>query len=473
MKKVLIERPNIKPYRTPFGFYIYDVYSNEIVKVSKQLYDFIQGINDEIDDDGFSDYKILYDSGYFHAVDITDLEHPETKNLAAYLDRKVEGIVLQLTQNCNLRCQYCIYSEDNFAYQRKHANRQMTVETMKNALDFLHQHSIDSTKVSIGFYGGEPLLEFELIKQAVAYANEIFKGKHIIYIITTNGTILPDAVIDFLAGNGFRMTLSLDGPEQIHDSNRVFASSKKGSFKTIRNNLKRIYERQPNFMKNITANMVVTLEHSLDEIKGLFQDPYFKMIRAQTSNVERDSGHTEFSPAYTTSAGYYNFLTYLAMADSGFYNAVEHEKLIVKDVKLIRENFSKMHPTKLGGVCCPSGPCVPGKRKLFCTVDGKLLPCERISETAACMQIGDIYTGFNLKNADSILNICKLSKEECKNCWAITFCKACVKATEDKNEISAQKKLQSCERFQAEANVMIKTRILLSELKTHWSEGKL
>lgn len=95
---------------------------------------------------------------------------------------------------------------------------------------FFQEHSTDQNNVTIGFYGGEPFLEFELIKECVAYAEDKLEGKKIEYSVTTNATLLTDEIIDYLIFNNFFVTVSLDGPREIQDECRRFLYNNKGTF---------------------------------------------------------------------------------------------------------------------------------------------------------------------------------------------------------------------------------------------------
>lgn len=87
-----------------------------------------------------------------------------TELLDDILDVNIESINLQVTQNCNLRCEYCPYT-GNFYNNRRHTNKSMSFELVKRGIDFLYNHSMNCEVVNVAFYGGEPLLEFELIKK--------------------------------------------------------------------------------------------------------------------------------------------------------------------------------------------------------------------------------------------------------------------------------------------------------------------
>lgn len=125
MTMKLYEKPNVKEFKTPFGYYFYDASRNEIIKVREELF---WGIHNAMQNDFwhfeekkiFDEYSELFDCGYFHTLQIDKLEHPETNNISVYLEKKIDGIILQITQQCNLRCNYCVYSENSYNSQRPH-----------------------------------------------------------------------------------------------------------------------------------------------------------------------------------------------------------------------------------------------------------------------------------------------------------------------------------------------------------------
>ena len=113
----------------------------------------------------------------------------------------------------------------------------------------------------------------------------------------------------------------------------------------------------------------------------------------------------------------------------------------------------QMH-TVLSDCTCPGGPCIPGAKKLFVTTAGSFFPCEKISESAACGQIRNIQTGFNLDNIKAILNIAALTENECKNCWAFLFCKICAAQIECKDgqkKFDKKDKLIACQKAKSSA----------------------
>ncbi|NBI18937.1 4Fe-4S cluster-binding domain-containing protein [Neglecta sp. X4] len=182
-----MEKPHILLIKTALGKYFYEVGRNEIVAIQDDLFALLStvmktGVQPEQDGrEVTTQYYNLVECGYLQPCVIEEIRHPLTDELHCMLERKIEKITLQVTQSCNLRCTYCIYSETGNFSQRSHSSLQMSFETAKRALDFCRAHSEDTTKIHIGFYGGEPLLSFPIIRQIIAYSEKIFSGKLISY----------------------------------------------------------------------------------------------------------------------------------------------------------------------------------------------------------------------------------------------------------------------------------------------------
>ena len=176
----------------------------------------------------------------------------------------------------------------------------MTWETAKKAIDFLREHSVDSPEVNIGFYGGEPLLEFPLLKKAVEYSEQQFEGKKLTFNITTNGTLLNDEMIYFFQDHDVSLMISLDGPKEINDKNRVFANGK-GTFDTVAKQISRIREIAPQYGAKLQISMVMDPSNDFDCINEIcLNDSEFRTLSLQPAIVERDAGEDEvvFSEEY-------------------------------------------------------------------------------------------------------------------------------------------------------------------------------
>ena len=141
------------------------------------------------------------------------------------LNTPMSQLILIVTEDCNIRCRYCIYS-DNYPHVKGYSKKNMSFEVAKKAVDAymaLHKKRVESgyrRKPMLTFYGGEPLLNFDLIKQVVDYCNEMNYDPRI--FMTTNATLMTDEMIDYIIENHIVVTFSLDGFKENNDRNRVF-----------------------------------------------------------------------------------------------------------------------------------------------------------------------------------------------------------------------------------------------------------
>ena len=130
----------------------------------------------------------------------------------------IKAMCLHIAHDCNLRCEYCFASTGDFGKGRK----LMSFETGKKAIDFLLEKSGDRENLELDFFGGEPLLNFEVVKQIVEYARSKEKdyGKRFRFTITTNGVLLDDDKIDFINKEMSNVVLSIDGRKEVNDKVR-------------------------------------------------------------------------------------------------------------------------------------------------------------------------------------------------------------------------------------------------------------
>lgn len=250
------EKPFIHLFETPGGYYIYDVNTNAILSVNKMIYELLQTDDLNIKEIGsdFDTINAMRADGFLSTRRLKKIIHPDNDVLEYYLDRKLNMITLQITQNCNLRCSYCVYSGK---YQnREHSNKKMSIDVAKKGIDFLINHSSDSDEIGIGFYGGEPLLEFEMIKECIEYAEKRAEGKNLILSLTVNGTLLNGEIAEYFQKHRIYTMVSLDGPKEVHDKNRKFSDGR-GSFDVIYNNLKMLKDKCPEFMNKVGFSVVL------------------------------------------------------------------------------------------------------------------------------------------------------------------------------------------------------------------------
>ncbi|AEY67498.1 Cys-rich peptide radical SAM maturase CcpM [Clostridium sp. BNL1100] len=457
------DKPFIHLFQTPGGYYLFDVNTNYILKISGRIYEKLWGVLKDKQDianiEQDADIIYLKNNGFLLNKRVSEIAHPANDTLKYYLNRKLEMATLQITRNCNLRCSYCAYSGKYF--NRTHENKTMTFETAKKAIDFLINHSTDTQHISLGFYGGEPLLEFDLIKKCIEYAEEMAEGKNITFNMTTNGTLLTEEIVDYFVNHNLNLTISLDGNKEAHDKNRRFSANGKGTFDVIMKNIEIIKLKYPDYMKKIFINIVMDTENDFGCINDFFfnSDILNDSIMNSTyisDNYIKDSYKVEED--FIVKRQYETFKMYLSkikrLNEQNVSKIISIEYSILK-VKMQQEwNIMKNLPDKAH----PGGPCIAGANRLFIDVDGNMFPCERCSETSDVMKIGHVDYGFDIDKVRNIMNIGQLSKENCKNCWAFRLCQLCAASADNITELSKEKKLSGCTRVK---------RVLESELKDY------
>lgn len=191
-------KPFVKLFRVPNAGYCFDLNKNEIFQVEEEPFSYLYNLlsGKEVIAEEPEEVLQLKAEGYLSDESaVKEVKHPMTDYLGNYLDRPLLKLTLQITQDCNFRCKYCVYSEDHNNKQNSHSKKHMDWDTAKKAVDFLREHSMDSSSVNIGFYGGEPLLEMGLIHQVVEYSENLFAEKDLSFSVTTNGTLLTEEII--------------------------------------------------------------------------------------------------------------------------------------------------------------------------------------------------------------------------------------------------------------------------------------
>jgi uncharacterized protein len=353
----------------------------------------------------------------------------------------IRQLILVVTENCNLRCKYCIYS-GHYEMHRTHSKNYMPIEIAKKSVDFYFNYNSEyietnpQNQLCIGFYGGEPLLNFELIKNIVHYVNAKYNQNDILYTITTNGTLLNDEKIRFLVDNNFSINISLDGSQIEHDRNRVYANNL-GTHGDVLENIKKLYKiekesKKPN--KN-EFKIMTCFDHksNLLEVSDFFDNNVYlknrharimKIIPDKTTYCSSDDKnpfikklHTQFQQSYEK-----NKQSFISTFFGPQYTL------------LFSRDFYKVNPTR--------GNCIPGS-KLVVDYQGNFHMCDKMSNN---YPIGNIHTGFNYKIMKQFMNsFYENISNHCKDCNVSRLCMLCFANCEDKSgEFKVDKTI--CER---------------------------
>lgn len=481
------EKPNIHLFEVYGTKFLYDVDTNAIVKIPQGTYDYLHrilicssqeelnGILKKTNEDIDGNIEFLEGQGLLHPVNKElRIEHIETGILRDMFDGNISMMTLQVTQNCNLRCKYCVYSGSYI--NRTHSNKRMEWAIAKRAIDFYYEHSKNSKEVSIGFYGGEPLLELDLIGKAVEYAEELFRGKQLSFNMTTNATLLSDKAVEFILGHNFHIAVSLDGPKKIQDGNRVFADKETGTFDAVMKNLEHIKEKYPEFIKRISFNAVIDLSKDVGCANEFFMS--YDMIKdiSVMGNMVNDANRKEdliLDRKFVADASYEEFKVLLYYCTNIFQKY--HPTLMdgrFKGIKQLYYNRMVVQNSKTIQDC-PGGQCLPGAQRFFVNAYGDFYPCERVDESSKAYCIGNLDDGFDMEKISGLLNIAKITENECRNCWCFRLCSQCIAQAEKNGEISRSKRLSNCAAMRSQVENDLKDYIVLCDYNCDfWKEVK-
>jgi len=458
-------KPFIHLFRTIDKKYVYDVNTNTILDVEKSIFDELKEI--KAGEKETSEALEFYRSkGYLSSNRAKRIEHPDTKYFSSYIESKMNTVTLQVTQRCNLRCHYCAYS-GNYE-NRAHNAMDMDLETAFKAIDLIIDNSSEAPKLNIGFYGGEPMIMFDFIKKCVEYAKKEAEGKEVAFRMTTNGTLLTDDKIDFLVENNFSILISIDGPKENHDKNRIFVNSGLGSYDTIMTNIEAMKKKYPDYVtKNIAFNAVLDGETDFKCASEFFNNyEVIKDFNVSLSLISEEYSveAIKYSDLFNTQYQYERFKVYLnqlgKISEKGITKLFQREfasiKMDVADRKKAEKIFEVEHP---------GGPCIPCVRKMFISVDGTIYPCERVSELSEPMKLGNVSDGIiNVEKAKAILNVGQITEKQCLDCWAYRFCKQCAAGADEIDELSATKRLSKCAAIKSSTEKELRMFCSLKEL---------
>lgn len=465
--------PFIRLYNLCCGNYFYDVPKNAIVSVNsdtflklKELckygYDEFEKQYYGSNDDGYINIQKLLKQGYLTNEHPKIIYHPYTEYAEEYLNNCLNNLLLQVTQMCNFKCDYCPYS-GNGLFDRVHNNKSMPIETARKVIDFFVDRSKYSRELTIGFYGGEPLLQFELIKEIVEYTEKKAAGKQIVFGMTTNGFLINNKIIGFLKRHRFSLVISFDGPKYIHDKNRKLMSNGAGTYDRVYENMHLLKENGIEF----GINTVWDTEEKFNEIIDYFKnDPLLCDVSVNVQQVLTGRIGTDYvsdvdSEYQEESFAVKAYLNYLGIYK---HTSKEQDEYVIKPYELIAKQI--VERSGMPVAYHHGGPCIPGYLRLFVDINGIFYPCEKVSGKSSIMQIGSIDSGFNISRVKTLLNVGTLTESECKSCWAMNLCGICGMWADNNGGCLCKKsKLSRCTFIKSIVNTNIENYIVLSEIK--------
>ena len=329
--------------------------------------------------------------------------------MAGDLKKKSAGIVkalcMHIAHTCNLNCSYCFASQGKY-----HGDRaMMSFEVGKQAFDFLIANSGTRRNLEVDFFGGEPLMNFDVVKELVAYARSIEKehGKNFRFTLTTNGVLIDDDVIDFANKEMSNVVLSLDGRKEVHDRFRVDYNGK-GSWEKI----------VPKFQKLVEAR-----EGKNYYMRGTFthhNPDFLEDIKEMLS-----LGFKELSMEPVVCA-----------ADDPSALTDDDLPVVMKQYEDLAELMLKKHKEGDGFtfyhymIDLKGGPCIykrisgcgSGTEYMAVTPWGDLYPCHQFVGEEK-YRLGDVWKGVTNTDIQNEFAECNVyTREECRKCWARLYC---------------------------------------------------
>lgn len=316
----------------------------------------------------------------------------------------LKALCLHVAHDCNLRCAYCFASKGNYQSEKQ----LMPAETAFKALDFLVHNSGRKENIEIDFFGGEPLLNFPVVKKTVQYGRQLEKqtGKRFHFTITTNGTLLDEDTIRYINDNMDNVVLSLDGRKEVHDAIRPAASGR-GSYDRIVDDALRLVRAR--------------------ESKSYFIRGTFTAANTDFSNDAlhlASLGFDEISLEPVVGQGEDFHLRREHLPDI----LAEYERLAYAYIERIELGkpfrFYHFNVDIYKGPCLykRTAACGAGTEYLAVTPTGELYPCHQFVGQQAFM-VGNLDSGLQnrqLREAFAQANI--FNKESCRACWAKLYC---------------------------------------------------
>ena len=329
--------------------------------------------------------------------------------MAGELKAKTSGVIkalcLHIAHTCNLNCSYCFASQGKYHGERA----LMSFEVGKRALDFLIENSGTRRNLEVDFFGGEPLMNFDVVKKLVEYARSIEKekGKTFRFTLTTNGVLVDDDVIDFANKEMSNVVLSLDGRKEVHDRYRVDYQGR-GSYDTI----------VPKFQKFVKARggknyyMRGTFTHAnpdfLEDIKTMLNLGFTELSMEPVVAAEGDEA------ALTEEDKPVVMKQYEELA----------ELMIKRDKEGKPFTFYHYMIDLAGGPCIYKriSGCGSGTEYMAVTPWGDLYPCHQFVGDEK-FKLGDIWHGVENKEIQNEFASCNVyARSECRDCWARLYC---------------------------------------------------
>ncbi|MDO4754122.1 MAG: thioether cross-link-forming SCIFF peptide maturase [Bacillota bacterium] len=324
-------------------------------------------------------------------------------SVAPDFKRTVKALCLNVAHDCNMRCKYCFASQGEY----EGARHLMPFEVGKAAFDFLVKGSEGRRNLEVDFFGGEPLMNFGVVKQLVAYGREleVKHNKHFRFTITTNGLLLDDEKIDYINEHMDNVVMSLDGRKEINDSMRPLPGGG-GTHDLIIPKFKRLIEKRGDKMYYLRGTFTADNADFFEDVKH--------MAGLGFENISVEPVVTEPSKPY-------------ALRENQLEEIFAQYEALAEDLANRRDyNFFHFNVNFDQGPCMIKriSGCGAGLDYLAVTPTGDIYPCHQFVGNDE-FKLGDVFNGISpemLEKVEKFGKASALEKEECKSCWAKYYC---------------------------------------------------
>ena len=366
-------------------------------------------------------------------------------------------LVLNVTSKCNLSCTYCYeYGEDKIV-EASRKPRFMNEETARQSVDFMFAEAGDSPMVHLTFFGGETLLNFKVLKSALAYAQDRASalGKRVDASLTTNATLLREEIIDWIVEHDVGVTVSMDGGREQQDAFRVFKNGM-GSYDVVLPNIQMLLERHRK--RPVGARVTLTKQnldvesiyrHLRDELG--FWEVGFAPV---TTSWQRDYAIQE--DGFEAMLGQFQRLAqeWLQYALSGRHHGFSNVRDTVEE---IHKGMSKAYP------------CGAGLGLMGVATDGDVALCHRFAGSDT-HKIGSVTEGVDrAKQEDFLMRHHIANKTDCSTCWARPICAGgCYHEAHTRYGASERPNLHYCEWIRRWTNTCLEVYGTLAERRPEY-----
>lgn len=381
----------------------------------------------------FNKYQYLKEIGFFSEFNNDNftegkLSPDDIENTLSNLNH----IVFEMTDKCNLNCVYCGYGELYYDHDKRNNIAipfKKIVEIVNYLLPFINSAS---GLLYVGFYGGEPLLQCALIQKAINYINSVVKNREIIYTMTSNGVLIKKN-LNFLIENNIQLLISLDGDKRNH-SYRAFKNGK-DSFKVVFKNAKLLQKQFPDYFKEkVNFMAVIHNRNTVKEVHDFIFKEFGKAPRispldnAAINPDKIDQFNNMFNNLEIELSERFNDDDFIKNRFIDDPNVFRMAIFIYNWIDGLNNDYYEDILTKRVAKKkkVPGGACLPFQKKLFVTVNGKILPCERINQDFYLGFVDDNGINMDFKQISGQYNLFyDRIRKQCEVCYSSEHCSQC------------------------------------------------